>query len=155
MGPDDVGRTPDHARRGDNAVTDVVLEIHPDPSVVVEAPSTPADATFVVEVGDDASAVVVAATVTERVAVVAVPDPVAVVTVMETGPAGATGPPGADGADGAPGPAGPAGPPGADGEDGPQNLFVQQAEPVMTEPGMWVELWPNGAVKTVWVGTNA
>lgn len=47
------------------------------------------------------------------------------------------------------------GDPGDTGAPGPQNLFVQQAEPVMAEPGMWVELNPDGTPKTVWVGTNA
>jgi hypothetical protein len=43
---------------------------------------------------------------------------------------------------------------GEDGAPGPQNLFVQEAQPVMTTPGIWVELNPDGTPKTVWVGTT-
>jgi hypothetical protein len=38
---------------------------------------------------------------------------------------------------------------------GGTNLFVQQTNPNMTEPGIWVELNPNGTVKTFWVENGA
>lgn len=70
------------------------------------------------------------------------------------GPAGADGAPGPAGADGAPGPAGAAGAPGPAGAAGPQNLYVQQAQPTMVTPGLWVELNPDNSVKTMWAGTT-
>lgn len=52
---------------------------------------------------------------------------------------------------GAQGPPGPQGPPGA---AGPQNLFVQQVDPGMTSPGLWIELDGSNNVKTFWVETG-
>jgi hypothetical protein len=57
------------------------------------------------------------------------------------------GPPGAPGEQGEPGE------PGLPGEDGPQNLFVQNANPNMTGPGLWIQtgLDPAGTGLTFWV----
>lgn len=33
-------------------------------------------------------------------------------------------------------------------------LFVQEAQPTMTTPGIWFELNPDGSVKTIWTGTT-
>lgn len=35
-----------------------------------------------------------------------------------------------------------------------QNVFVQQAQPTMVTPGIWVELNADGSVKTMWFGTT-
>lgn len=49
-----------------------------------------------------------------------------------------------------PGMQGPTGPPGVDGNN---NLFVQNADPVMTEPGLWVQtgLGDDGTGFTFWI----
>lgn len=44
---------------------------------------------------------------------------------------------------------------GLPGAPGPQNLYIQEAEPVMTALGLWIELNPDQSVKTMWVGSNA
>ncbi len=56
------------------------------------------------------------------------------------------------------GPRGPQGIPGQrglKGDTGPSNLFIQQANPAMADPGMWWELNPDGSLKTLWVETGA
>ena len=63
-----------------------------------------------------------------------------------TGPQGEPGLPGAPGEPGVPGAPGPA--------SSGSPVFVQQATPVMTVPGLWIELRANGTVKTMWAGTN-
>ena len=35
-----------------------------------------------------------------------------------------------------------------------QNLFIQQAAPTMTTPGVWFELRADGTLKTIWTGTT-
>lgn len=46
------------------------------------------------------------------------------------------------------------GEPGTPGLAGPQNLFVQQTQPVMNIPGVWFETNPDETVHTIWVGTT-
>lgn len=36
----------------------------------------------------------------------------------------------------------------------PGETYVQETMPTMTTPGVWIELNPNGTVKTMWAGTN-
>lgn len=34
------------------------------------------------------------------------------------------------------------------------NIFISEEQPVMEVPGLWIELRPDGSVKTMWVGTT-
>jgi hypothetical protein len=42
---------------------------------------------------------------------------------------------------------------GPTGIQGPQHMYVQEAQPVMEEPGLWIETASDGSVVTFWVGT--
>lgn len=41
------------------------------------------------------------------------------------------------------------------GVGAPQNVFVQEANPNMTGPGVWFELRSDGTLKTIWVENGA
>ena len=51
---------------------------------------------------------------------------------------------------GLPGPAGATGPQGIQGPSGPQNLFVQNAAPVYSNPYLWVQTGLPGGGITLW-----
>jgi hypothetical protein len=57
------------------------------------------------------------------------------VEVIEAGPQGLKGDPGEPGEPGAP---------------GPENLVVSETDPGLTEPGLWIQIFPNGDA-TFWV----
>lgn len=46
---------------------------------------------------------------------------------------------------------GPQGPPGGGGGGGSGNVFIQQENPNMTEPGMWWETDAAGELVTLWI----
>lgn len=58
-----------------------------------------------------------------------------VIEVIEVGPQGAAGLPGT---------------PGATGPAGPSNLLVQETDPGLAQPGLWVQTFPNGDI-TFWI----
>lgn len=131
-----------------NCDDEIVVNEQPTPIVVV----APADV-VVTDGPDDATLVVVDGNPPAPVITTPVE---AVVVTSERGDTGPQGDPGDPGADGAPGPQGDPGLAGADGatgpqgNPGPQNLFVQDSNPGMTEPGLWIET-NAGDVVTFWV----
>jgi hypothetical protein len=53
-------------------------------------------------------------------------------------------------------PQGAPGPRGEKGDTGPNNLFIQQTQPVTDQPRyMWWELNPDNTLRTLWIETGA
>lgn len=130
-------------------VVDVVstVEVVEAPSVVLLEPGH----TIVVE-NDDGSLTLSDSPLSELTladssnVVAVVEQLVTVIDVGIRGPEGALGPVGPQGPEGPVGPQGPQGPPG-----GP--VAVQQTNPGLVDPGIWIELNADNTVKTFWINT--